>query len=256
MTGPSRLRPLAGLFVTCLIDLWRPSVGFAAAKLIEQAGCDVVVPMGQTCCGQPGYNAGDRQVAIDLACQTISAFEGCDYVVVASGSCAGMLRRHYPKLLADDEAWAARAVAFAEKVHELTAFLCDVRGVGRLPAKCHMRAAYHDGCSGLREIMVEKQPRRLLAGVEGLEVVELADRGTCCGFGGAFAVKNPEISSAMADKKCQSASAAEADLLVATDLGCLLHLAGRLHRCGSSIEVRHVAEILADEMKSPPIGWR
>jgi L-lactate dehydrogenase complex protein LldE len=167
-----------------------------------------------------------------------------------------MLKRHYPGLLAEDETWAARAVSFAERVHELTAFLCDVRGVDGLPAKCHMRVAYHDACSGLREVAVERQPRRLLAGVDGLELVELADRGTCCGFGGTFAVKYPDISSAIADKKCQSAIAAGADQLVATDLGCLLHLAGRLHRCGSSIEVRHVAEILADEMKSPPIGGR
>ena len=254
MSVPLHNRPRVGLFVTCLVDLVRPSVGFAAAKLIEQAGCVVVVPAGQTCCGQPAYNSGATPDAIALARQTIAAFDGLDYVVAPSGSCAGMLKLHYPHLLADDAAWSGRARAFAERVHELVSFLVDIRGMTRVSAELKGRATYHDSCSGLRELGIKRQPRQLLASVVGLELVELADSEVCCGFGGTFSIKYPDISNAMVDKKSADAARTGADLVLAGDLGCLMNIAGKLSRTGSPIAVRHVAEVLAGELADPPIG--
>jgi L-lactate dehydrogenase complex protein LldE len=254
MSEPLAHRPRVGLFVTCLVDLMRPSVGFAAAKLIEAAGCEVVVPAGQTCCGQPAYNSGARTDAAALARQTIAAFDGLDYVVAPSGSCAGMLRRHYPDLLSENVEWHGRAIAMAERVWELTAFLVDVRGVENVPGKLNARVTYHDSCSGLRELGVKRQPRALLAKVAGLELVEMADSEVCCGFGGTFAIKYPGISNAMADWKVQDAAAGSADLLLAGDLGCLMNMAGKLSRNGSNLAARHIAEVLAGELQDPPIG--
>ncbi len=251
---PHSQRPRVGLFVTCLVDLVRPGIGFAAVKLLEAAGCDIVVPTSQTCCGQPAYNSGATADAAELARQTIAAFDGVDYVVAPSGSCAGMLKLHYPELLKDDPAWWGRAVSFAERVHELTAFLVDVRKLGAVPGRLVARATYHDSCSGLRELGVKRQPRALLAKVEGLELVEMADCEVCCGFGGTFAIKYPDISNAMVDKKSQNATAARPELLLAGDLGCLMNMAGKLGRSGSPIAVRHVAEVLAGELSDPPIG--
>jgi L-lactate dehydrogenase complex protein LldE len=255
MTGdPHSPRPVVGLLVTCLVDLFRPSVGFAAIRLLEAAGCDVVVSAGQTCCGQPAYNSGARAEAAALARQTIAALEGVDYVVAPSGSCAGMVKRHYPELLKDDPVWWGRSVALAERVYELTQFLADVRGLKQVPGRLAARATYHDSCSGLRELAIKRQPRALLAKVEGLELVEMADSEVCCGFGGTFAVKYPDISNAMADKKSANAIEKRPDLLLAGDLGCLMNIAGKLSRLGSEISVRHVAEVLAGELSDPPIG--
>ena len=254
MSEAHSTRPRVGLFVTCLVDLLRPGIGFAAVRLLEQAGCDVVVPAGQTCCGQPAYNSGDRADAAALARQTIAAFAGADYVVAPSGSCAGMLKLHYPELLAGDPAWAGKARSFSERVHELTSFLVDVRGLTGTDARLGGRVTYHDSCSGLRELGVKRQPRRLLAAVRGLELVEMADCEVCCGFGGTFAIKYPDISNAMLEKKCANAEAVRPDLLVAGDLGCLMNIAGKLSRQGSPIAVRHVAEILAGELGDPPIA--
>ena len=179
-------QPRVGLFVTCLVDIIRPSVGFAAVKLLEDAGCKVIVP-SQTCCGQPAYNSGDRATAKALARQAIDAFEDCDYVVAPSGSCGGMLAKHYPGLFAGEPELAIRAERFAEKSHELISFLVDVLGVEKVAARYDGVVAYHDSCAGLRELGVKAQPRRLLAGVEGLTLVELNEAETCCGFGGLFA---------------------------------------------------------------------
>ena len=247
-------RPRVALFVTCLIDLLRPSVGFAAAKLIERAGCDVEVPTGQTCCGQPAYNSGDKATSADLARQTIAALEGFDYVVAPSGSCAGMLKKHYPALLAKEPAWAARATAFAGKVHELVSFLVDVRGMTEVGERLAGTATYHDSCSGLRELDIKEQPRTLLRSVDGLELVEMADCEVCCGFGGTFAIKYGDVSNAMVEKKCANLVETGAQLVLAGDLGCLLNMAGKLRRHGSGIAVRHVAEVLAGEMTDPPIA--
>lgn len=247
-----------GLFVTCLVDLARPKVGLAAVRLLEAAGCDVVVPRAQTCCGQPAHNAGDRNGAAQLARQTIAAFEDVDYVVVPSGSCAAMLRRHYPEILAADASWSRRAKAFGGKVFELTAFLADVRDLADLPErpgpKGPRRIAYHDSCAGLRELGIQNAPRRLLEKIPDLDVAEIAEGEVCCGFGGAFCVKFPEISERLAADKCRAAEKAGATELAGGDLGCLLHLAGKLRAEGSNLRVRHVAEILAGLDDGPAIG--
>jgi len=260
MTTPKR-RPRVGLFVTCLVDLMRPSVGFAAVRLLEASGCDVEVPVAQTCCGQPAYNSGDRATAADLARQTIAALEGFDYVVVPSGSCGGMLKSHYPRLLADDAKWASRATAFAGKVHELVSFLVDVRGMTEVDATFAGRVTYHDSCSGLRELGIKDQPRRLLTSVKGLELVEMADCELCCGFGGTFSVKYPDISNSIVEKKTANAAAVTPDLLLAGDLGCLMNMAGKIARAHAesgaqrpALAVRHVAEVLAGELSAPPIA--
>ncbi len=248
-------RPRVGLFATCLVDLYRPSIGFASAKLIEAAGCDVHVPL-QTCCGQPAYNSGDTENSKALARQMIAAFEGYDYVVIPSGSCGGMIKSHYPKLLARDPAWADRATALAAKSHELITFLTDVRGMTTVDAAFQGRVTYHDSCSGLRELGIKEQPRQLLASVKGLELVEMEENEVCCGFGGTFSIKYPDISNAMVSKKIDHVAMATPDLLLAGDLGCLMNMAGKLKREGSSITVRHVAEVLAGETHDPPIAER
>jgi len=256
MAGAATGRPRVGLFVTCLVDLFRPSVGFAAVKLLTNAGCEVDVPARQTCCGQPAYNSGDKASAQQLARQTIAAFEAHDYVVAPSGSCAGMLKLHYPELLAGDAAWKPRAVVFAAKVHELVSFLVNVRGVAAVEAKLEARATYHDSCSGLRELGVREEPRKLLRSVEGLELIELVDADVCCGFGGTFSVKYPDISNAIVERKAGHIAATGAALLLAGDLGCLMNMAGKLSRQGRKIAVRHVAEVLAGELGEPAIGER
>jgi L-lactate dehydrogenase complex protein LldE len=254
MTGPPSNQPRVGLFVTCLVDLMRPVIGFAAIKLLEGAGCSVDVPTGQTCCGQPAYNSGDKRDAAQLARQTILAFSGYDYVVTPSGSCAGMLKIHYPQLLEADPEWSIKAKAFAERVHELVSFLVDVRGLKSVAATFDGRVTYHDSCSGLRELGIKEQPRQLLRSVKGLELVEMADSEVCCGFGGTFSIKYPDISNAMLEKKIANAAAVEPALLLAGDLGCLLNMAGKLKREGRAIAVRHVAEVLAGELSTPALA--
>ncbi len=244
-----------GLFVTCLVDLIRPSIGFAAIALLERAGCTVTVPKTQTCCGQPAYNSGDRPDTKAIARAVIAAFEGFDYVVAPSGSCAGMIRCHYPDLFADEPAMFLRAQHLAKRTYELVSFLTDICGVDRVDATCAATATYHDSCSGLRELDVKDQPRRLLASVAGLSLTPLPGAETCCGFGGAFCVKYPDISNRMVADKVADIALSGADLLLAGDLGCLLNIAGKLHRDGRPIAVRHVAEVLADMVDTvPPIG--
>jgi L-lactate dehydrogenase complex protein LldE len=243
-----------GLFVTCLVDLFRPSVGFAAVKLLEQSGCVVEIPASQTCCGQPAYNSGDRADTRAIAGQVIAAFEPYDYLVAPSGSCAGMIRLHYPALFADDPALLARARALAAKTHELVSFLTDVMNQGRVAARYAGIAAYHDSCSGMRELGVRDQPRRLLASVDGLTVRNLSLPEACCGFGGTFCVKYGAVADKIAADKLADVAATGADTLLAGDLGCLLHLAGKARRDGSALAVRHVAEVLVGDNITPPIG--
>ena len=243
-----------GLFVTCLVDLVRPQVGFAAVKLLEQAGCDVEIPRAQTCCGQPAWNAGADKDASAIARDVIAAFEGFDYVVAPSGSCAGMIKRHYPEMFETDAAWLARARALAVKTHELTSFLVKVRGIEAVRANFAGTVCYHDSCSSRREMGVVDEPRSLLATVDGLTLKEISDKETCCGFGGLFSVKYPEISERIADTKIAEVLASGAETLTGGDLGCLLHLAGRMKRDGKNIAVRHVAEILADMGAEPALG--
>jgi L-lactate dehydrogenase complex protein LldE len=247
-------RPRVGLFVTCLVDLFRPTVGFAAIRLIEAAGCDVAVPMSQTCCGQPAYNSGDRRDAQAIARQVIAAFETFDYVVAPSGSCAGTLKHHYPTLFADDSEWRPRAGSLADKVYELISFLVDVRGMTSVSAAFPGTVTYHDSCSGLRELGVANQPRQLLASVEGLTLAEMKDPDVCCGFGGTFCVKYPDISNAIVEKKTANIAEAGADTVLAGDLGCLMSIAGKLQRQQVKVAARHVAEVLAGMTDTPPIG--
>ncbi len=242
------------LFVTCLVDLYRPSVGFAAVKLLEDAGCTVAVPRLQTCCGQPAFNSGDRATAKAIAADVIAAFDGYDHVVVPSGSCGGMIHEHYPALFADDPAMAPRARALAVRTHELVSFLVDVLGVTQVQADWTATATYHDSCSGLRELGIKAQPRQLLASVRGLTLAELPQAEVCCGFGGTFCIKYPEISDRMVADKAAQVDSTGADLLLAGDLGCLLNMAGKLKRTGSRVQVRHVAEVLAGMADEPAIG--
>jgi len=243
-----------GLFVTCLVDLFRPSVGFAAVKLIERAGFKVEVPEAQTCCGQPAYNSGDRADAAAIARNTIAAFEGYDYIVAPSGSCGGMLRCHYPELLADDPEWAPRAAALSARCYELTQFLVEVAKLETIDAALQGRCTYHDSCSSLREMNVKAQPRSLLSRVKGLQLAEMGDTEACCGFGGTFCVKFPDISNSMVERKTADIAATGAQHLLAGDLGCLMNIAGKLQRQGSAIKVRHVAEVLAGMADEPAIG--
>jgi L-lactate dehydrogenase complex protein LldE len=250
----SRKGPTVGLFVTCLVDLFRPSVGFASIKLLEAGGARVEVPVRQTCCGQPAYNSGDRKDAAAIARQVVETFEPYDYVVAPSGSCAGMLRVHYPRLLAEDADFAGRAEALAAKSYELTSFLVRVLGVNAVEASYPAAVTYHDSCSSLRELGVREAPRQLLESVAGLSLVELGASEECCGFGGAFSVKYPAISTAIADAKLRDIARTGASAVLSGDLGCLLQIAGRLARDGEEMEVRHVAEVLAGMTDEPGIA--
>jgi len=243
------------LFVTCLVDFVRPTIGFAAVKLLEAAGCTVEVPRAQTCCGQPAYNSGDRETAMAIARQVLDAFEGYDHIVAPSGSCAGMLRRHYPQVFADEPAVLPRVQQLAARSWELVSFLVDICGMQAVRARWERRVTYHDACSGLRELGVKDQPRRLLASVDGLTLRELPGAETCCGFGGMFCVKYPDISDKMVSDKQADIVKTGAEAVLAGDLGCLLNIAGKLHRHGARLEVRHVAEVLAGMTEEvPPIG--
>jgi L-lactate dehydrogenase complex protein LldE len=247
--------PRVALFATCLVDLYRPTVGFAAIKLLKEAGCTVVVPEGQTCCGQPAYNSGDKADAQDIARAVIALLEPYDYVVVPSGSCGGMIREQYAALFASDPEWKLRAERLGARTFELVSFLVDVMGMTGVEARYAGLATYHDSCSGLRELGIKAQPRALLATVAGLTLAEMEDAEVCCGFGGTFCVKYPDISVRMVSDKVERIRATGADTLLAGDLGCLLNMAGRLHRLGHTVRVRHVAEVLAGMTDAvPPIG--
>lgn len=242
------------LFVTCLVDLNRPSVGFAAVKLLEAAGCTIEVPDVQTCCGQIAYNSGDKESAKAIASQVIRAFEGFDYVVAPSGSCAGMIRHHYKELFDGDNTIMVAVEELSGRTYELTSFLHDVCGYAPADVQLETSLTYHDSCSSLREMKVRDQPRALLGSVKGLELCEAEDREACCGFGGTFCLKYSEISEKMVDTKIDNLIASGAKTLAAGDLGCLLNIAGRLKRRGADMKVLHVAEILAGMGDNPGLG--
>jgi len=261
-----KAKPHVGLFVTCLVDFYRPNVGFAAIALLEQSGCTVSVPESQTCCGQPAYNSGDQKSTLDIAIQTIEAFERFDYIVAPSGSCAGMLKTHYPEIFAGT-ALEKRALAFSEKVFELTSFLVDelaYEPVAELNAKPGANSSetntfnesitYHDSCAGLRELNIKQQPRDLLAKVDGLKLIEMDDTEVCCGFGGTFCVKFPDISERMVTDKAALVQQSGAGVLAGGDMGCLLNISGRIKRVNADVRVYHVAEILAGMADGPGIG--
>ena len=246
--------PRVGLFVTCLVDAIRPGIGFAAIQLLEEAGCTVEVPQQQTCCGQPAFNSGDDADTAHLARQTVAALEPYDYAVLPSGSCAATIRHGYPDILADDPAWAARAAAVAAKTHEITSFLADVMGYAPKGRRLNASATYHDSCSGLREMGVAEQPRALLSHVEGLEMRALEGNDVCCGFGGTFCVKYSAISNGIVGEKAEAIERTGADLLLAGDLGCLMNMAGKLHRRGARTRCFHTIEVLAGRADGPAIG--
>jgi len=245
--------PRVALFVTCLVDMFRPSVGFATVKLLQDAGCTVEAPAAQTCCGQPAWNTGDKETAKAVARAVIATFEGYDYVVVPSGSCGATIAKDYPQMLAGD-AWEARARALAERTFEITAFLADVMGVEGVAQAVPAVVTYHDSCSGLRSLGVREQPRRLLASIAGLELREMAESEVCCGFGGTFCVKYPEISDVMVGDKTRAIAETGADLVLAGDLGCLMNMAGKASREGRAFRARHVVEVLAGDLGTPAIG--
>jgi len=246
--------PRVALFATCLVDMFRPTVGFAAAKLLEDAGCRVEVPQGQTCCGQPAWNSGDRKGAQAVAKTTIEALEGFDYVVAPSGSCAATIAKDYPAMFKGVAGWEDRAKALAAKTHEIVSFLTDVLGVQAVSAAHSGKVTYHDSCSGLRSLGVKQQPRKLLASVEGLELAEMQDSEVCCGFGGTFCVKFPDISNKMVGNKTENIAATGADTILAGDLGCLMNMCGKLSREGKPVKARHVVEVLAGMADGPAIG--
>ncbi|MEL6998353.1 MAG: (Fe-S)-binding protein [Pseudomonadota bacterium] len=241
------------MMVTCLVDMIRPSVGFATAKLLEDAGCTVSVP-SQTCCGQPNWNSGDRLGAQALARTMIAALEGYDYVVVPSGSCAATVIKDYPQMFPEDADWRARAEALAAQTHEVVSFLTDVMGVEGVAAALDATVTYHDSCSGLRSLGIKEQPRKLLASVDGLAVAEMEEPEVCCGFGGTFCVKYPDISNKMVGNKTDDIAGTGADLLLAGDLGCLMNMGGKLSRQGRPVKARHVVEVLAGMTDQPAIG--
>jgi L-lactate dehydrogenase complex protein LldE len=239
-----------GFFVTCLVDLVRPRIGLCALKLLESGAAAVIVPATQTCCGQPGYNSGDRASARRLALKVLNEFGECDYVVAPSGSCAGMIRLHYPALFADEPIVREKMQSLASRTYELTDFLVNVLKLEKVPGEFSGSITYHDSCSGLRELSIKQQPRALLGKVPGLTLHEMRDAEICCGFGGTYSVKFGDISSRLADNKCTNIAASGADAVVLGDLGCMLNIEGRLRRRGDAkTKVLHVAEILAGDTR-------
>ena len=249
-----RAQPQVALFVTCLVDLLRPSVGFAAVKLLEDAGCKVSVPKAQTCCGQPAYNAGDQKTTAQIARSVIDTFEKFDYVITPSGSCAGMIREHYTRLFEGVPIWQDKSKRLAGRVYELMSFLVDVLGVTNISGEYKAKITYHDSCSGLLELGIKKQPRKLLSCIKGLKIEEYSGAESCCGFGGTFCIKYSDISAKIVTTRINELVATKADIVLGGDLGCLINLAGKLKRENSSIQVRHAAEVLAGLTDKLAIG--
>ncbi|MGW2559149.1 (Fe-S)-binding protein [Streptomyces sp. NPDC001514] len=227
------------LFVTCVNDALYPSTGVATVRLLERLGVDVDFPAGQTCCGQPQFNTGYRRETEPLVRRTARVFEGYEYVVTPSGSCAAMVRHHYPRL------GGASAVSLASRTYELTEFLVDVLGVTDVGAYFPYKVTYHPSCHGLRLLGLGERPRRLLEAVKGLELLELPGADECCGFGGTFAVKNADVSTAMGEDKVRHAASTGAAVLCGADNSCLMHLGGILRRQDAPLRALHIAEILA-----------
>ncbi len=232
------------LFVTCLIDSLFPEVGEAVVEVLERAGAGVEFPAGQTCCGQPAFNAGERDAAARMARRTIEVLEAAPGdVVIPSGSCAAMIRRGYLELFADDRRWRSRAQALAGRVFEFSEYLVDHLERTDLGAPAPGRLAYHPSCHLLRELGVDRQPRALLAALPGPAAVGL--EADCCGFGGVFAVAHPEVSAAMLARKLEAVRASRAERVVGCDVSCLMQIEGGLRRTGSPVRCAHLAQVLA-----------
>ncbi|MDX1436355.1 MAG: (Fe-S)-binding protein [Anaerolineales bacterium] len=234
------------LFITCLANTFTPEVGFAVIEVLGRAGYKTEFPAGQTCCGQPAYNAGLWSEARQMARYTIETLEGAEGpVVLPSGSCTAMLRHGYHELFKDDPAWLKRAEALAERTYEFSEFLVDVAGKTELGSQYPQKTAYHPSCHLMRDLGVDRQPRQLLEQVDGLDLVPLEEEDTCCGFGGLFSAEHPEISSEMLKRKLRTFEESGASTLVTCDTGCLLHILGGLKEASKPGEVRHLAEVLA-----------
>ena len=233
--------------ITCLGDMFFPELGVAMVKLLRRLGVTVEFPQGQTCCGMPLFNSGYHHDAAVVAARTVGLFAGAEHVVVPSGSCAWMVKTEYPGLLKDDPALKAAAEVLATKTYELSQFLVDVLGVTSVESSFRGKVAYHDSCHLLRGLGESRAPRTLLRGVKGCQLVELPGSDECCGFGGSFSVRLPEVSTAVLDKKLATAEGTGADCLVACDAGCLMQMGGGLTRRGSRVRAVHLAQILAPE---------
>ena len=232
------------LFIPCFIDQLYPQVAFNTIKILEKAGCTVKYNTQQTCCGQPAFNAGFWGESKDVCTKFVQDFDGADYIVSPSASCAGFIRNNYGKLF-ENNAFQSPAKKVSSQIFELSEFLVKILNVTDLGASFIGKATFHDSCAGLRECNIKSEPRALLSQVEGLEMVEMNDNETCCGFGGSFAVKYDTISVAMADQKIDNAIATEAEYIISTDMSCLMHLDGRINHNGQQIKVIHLADILA-----------
>jgi L-lactate dehydrogenase complex protein LldE len=232
------------LFIPCFIDQLYPQVAFNTVKILEKAGCTVSYNTQQTCCGQPAFNAGFWGESKDVCTKFVQDFDGADYIVSPSASCAGFIRNNYGKLF-ENNAFQSPAKKVSSQIFELSEFLVKILGVTALGASFIGKATFHDSCAGLRECNIKAEPRALLSQVEGLELVEMNDNETCCGFGGSFAVKYDTISVAMADQKIDNAIATEAEYIISTDMSCLMHIDGRINHNGQQIKVIHLADILA-----------
>jgi len=242
-SGP-RPRSVA-LFGTCLMDMFFPEVGEAMVKLLRRYGCRVTYPMDQTCCGLPLLNNGYREEAARVARANIPLFEDAEAIVVPSGSCGWMLKKEFPGLFPADAALRARAEAFAAKVYEFSQFLVEVLKVTEVDSGFHGTVTYHDSCHLLRGLGVATAPRTLLKMVRRATLVEMAGSDHCCGFGGSFAVKFPEVSNAILGQKLANAQAGGAHVVVANDAGCILHMRGGAERSAPGLRVMHLAEVLA-----------
>ena len=232
------------LFIPCFIDQLYPQVAFNTVKILEKAGCTVKYNTQQTCCGQPAFNAGFWGESKDVCTKFVQDFDGADYIVSPSASCAGFIRNNYGKLF-ENNAFQSPAKKVSSQIFELSEFLVKILNVTDLGASFNGKATFHDSCAGLRACNIKAEPRALLNHVDGLELVEMNDNETCCGFGGSFAVKYDTISVAMADQKIDNAIATEAEFIISTDMSCLMHLDGRINHNGQQIKVIHLADILA-----------
>lgn len=233
------------LFVTCIVDQLFPRVGLAMAEVLERAGWEVDFPEAQTCCGQPAFNSGYREEAREVARHFLRVFEGAEYVVVPSGSCTSMITHHYPELFAKEPEWQKRALELKPRIYEFSQFLLEVARVEDVGARLKRVVTYHDSCHALRELRVKEGPRKLLAAVRDLELREMSPAEECCGFGGTFAVKFPEISGGMARSKIEAIVGTGADTVVSVDSSCLMQIQGALSRAGLPIRTMHLAEVLA-----------
>lgn len=235
------------LFIPCFVDQLYPNVGMNTVKILEKVGCEVIYNPNQTCCGQPAYNSGFEKEACKVSEKFLQDFEGVDYIVAPSGSCVGYVRNTIPELF-EHHTEKQKSISTAKRIFELSEFLVDVLKIEDLGATFETTATYHDACGALRECGIKSSPRKLLENVKGLNLVEMAECETCCGFGGTFAIKYEPISIGMAQTKIASAQKVEAECIISTDISCLMHLEGYIKNQKAGIDTLHLADVLV-------MGW-